>query len=249
MSDEKLEPTLSRPTSQRVTQAQFETDTFKSWARELGLPEGTYSRIHWEYVYLMRCLEDAGMLKPGKIGLGFGVGKEPTVRVMSRLGAEIVATDWRTDHWKDFYALSYEGLGIDQELQSRVRLMDVDMRDIPDEFEGSFDFVWSLCALEHLGGHAPGEEFFRNSLKCLKPGGVAVHTTELSDEPYEQPDLCLYNRDQLSQLASNCNFIGGELELDRDVANVWWDDPCINLRLGSRVTTSFGFYVRKADYV
>ena len=63
------------------------------------------------------------------------------------------------------------------------------MRDLPDDL-GSFDFIWSSCSFEHLGSLGEGERFVLEALRFLKPGGVAVHTTEsvsythLSTPPY-----------------------------------------------------------------
>ena len=41
-------------------------------------------------------------------------------------------------------------------------------------------FCWSICALEHLGSIENGLSFIENSLDTLKPGGVAIHTTEFN---------------------------------------------------------------------
>ena len=64
-------------------------------------------------------------------------------------------------------------------LRNHVKLRSVDMNSIPDDIEG-YDFTWSACAFEHLGSIDKGLEFVKNSLKCLKPGGIAVHTTEFN---------------------------------------------------------------------
>jgi hypothetical protein len=58
----------------------------------------------------------------------------------------------------------------------------VDMNDIPDTLTG-YDFCWSICALEHLGSIAQGLDFIENSLSTLRPGGLAVHTTEFNIRP------------------------------------------------------------------
>ena len=51
------------------------------------------------------------------------------------------------------------------------------MNHLPDDLRG-FDFTWSSCALEHLGTLAAGADFVVAQMDCLRPGGVAVHTTE-----------------------------------------------------------------------
>ena len=54
-----------------------------------------------------------------------------------------------------------------------------DMARLPaDLLPGGFDMVWSVCALEHLGKLDRGLAFVEAAMRCLKPGGIAVHTTE-----------------------------------------------------------------------
>jgi hypothetical protein len=60
-----------------------------------------------------------------------------------------------------------------------VALRYVDMNAIPADLQG-YDFCWSICALEHLGSIANGLAFIRNSLNTLRPGGLAIHTTEFN---------------------------------------------------------------------
>ena len=54
------------------------------------------------------------------------------------------------------------------------------MNDIPKDLHRQFDFCWSVCAFEHLGSIQKGLDFVRESVKLLKPGGIAVHTTEFN---------------------------------------------------------------------
>ena len=56
----------------------------------------------------------------------------------------------------------------------------MDRNAIDADLEGQDDLVWSASAFEHLGSFMHGLEFVINSVKCLKPGGVAVHTTEFN---------------------------------------------------------------------
>ncbi len=53
------------------------------------------------------------------------------------------------------------------------------MNAIPADLVG-FDFLWSSCALEHLGSIEAGARFVERAMDCLAPGGVAVHTTEFN---------------------------------------------------------------------
>lgn len=52
------------------------------------------------------------------------------------------------------------------------------MNAIPNSL-GKFDFLWSCCAIEHLGSLEHGMIYILDANKCLVPGGIAIHTTEL----------------------------------------------------------------------
>ena len=69
------------------------------------------------------------------------------------------------------------------------RLVDfqpVDMRSIPSTLR-VFDAGSGppACCFEHLGSPQAGLDFVLASMDCLRPGGVAVHTTEydVNDSP------------------------------------------------------------------
>jgi len=58
-----------------------------------------------------------------------------------------------------------------------------------------FDFCWSASAFEHFGSIDQGLAFIERIIECLKPGGRAVHTTELNvssndDTVAEGPPFC-----------------------------------------------------------
>ena len=53
------------------------------------------------------------------------------------------------------------------------------MNDI-STIDGQFDFVWSTGSVQHVGSIALGKAFAMASMLLLKPGGMAVHTTEFS---------------------------------------------------------------------
>jgi hypothetical protein len=64
----------------------------------------------------------------------------------------------------------------------------------------SYDFLWSSCALEHLGSLDAGIDFIESSLPLLKVGGIAVHTTEYNvssnaETVVNGPDVIYRQRD------------------------------------------------------
>lgn len=54
------------------------------------------------------------------------------------------------------------------------------MNNMPEKYNNDFDFIWSSCALEDLSALEHGIKFILNSLRMLKPGGIAVHTKEFN---------------------------------------------------------------------
>jgi hypothetical protein len=104
------------------------------------------------------------------------------------------------------------------------------MNAIPNDL-GKHDFIWSSCALEHLGSLRHGIYFILDANKCLRPGGIAIHTTEFNlssnDDTLESPAVSLYRKkdiqdlQRLIELQGNfvlpINFYEGEEELDKYV--------------------------------
>ncbi len=172
------------------TQAAIESDWAAHWCAELKIPVVFHRKV-WEYCFVMQCLYEADMLQPGRRGLGFGCGEEPTPSYFASKGIDVTATDlppemaagtgW-VDTGQHMSALDkvYHGHLCERDLFDRhVSLEYVDMNAIPATLRG-YDFCWSICALEHLGSIEKGLAFIENTLETLRPGGVSVHTTEFN---------------------------------------------------------------------
>lgn len=169
----------------------FFTDWFRGACKALKI-EPVLHRKLWEFGYVLACLEHFGKLKPGARALGFGCGSEPLPSLFAARGLSILATDlapsaqgaagWidSDQHTTDLAAICKPELVAPDVFGAQVSLRHVDMNAIPADLDGGFDICWSICALEHLGSIEQGLAFVRNSLKTLRPGGVAVHTTEFN---------------------------------------------------------------------
>lgn len=259
--------------SSLCTQEQHESPTFVAWARRMG-EEHSISRKQWEFCFIAQALHERGLLRPGARGLGFGVGKEPLPALFASLGCEIVATDIGEDYAREAgwvetnqHASTLEELNERRvcppdEFRKRVSWRVADMTDIDATLRG-FDFVWSACALEHLGSIENGIEFVVRSLDCLRPGGVAVHTTEfnLAFESFT-PDHCetvAFRRRDLAALADRLHAGGHRIVLDLDEGTLPFDRfvdlppyrrPHLRLMLFSYfyscISTSVGLIVEKA---
>jgi len=210
------------------------------------------------------------MLGPGRRGLGFAVGMEPLPAFFAGRGCEILATDLETgeaaktgwvqggQHADTRDGLNARGHCSPEEFDARVVFRFLDMRQLPDDV-GTFDFVWSSCSLEHLGSMALGERFVYESLRYLKPGGVAVHTTEynLSSNwfTYTRGHSVIFRRRDIERIARNVRRMGFSMELDLREGDLPLDrivDPPphrgevhLRLKLGRFTSTSVGMVIER----
>jgi 2-polyprenyl-3-methyl-5-hydroxy-6-metoxy-1,4-benzoquinol methylase len=170
------------------TQKAIESDWVAHWCRELRIAV-LYHRKVWELCFVLQALHETGMIRAGARGLGFGCGAEALPSYLAAHGVSITATDlvperaaesgWvQTRQHMDGPEQAFMPYLVSRaDFDRLVGLRYVDMNQIPDDLTG-FDFCWSICALEHLGSIALGLDFIENAMKTLRPGGVAVHTTE-----------------------------------------------------------------------
>jgi len=61
--------------SQLATQSQIESPVYRYWCGEMRKPP-LYIKKYWESVFILQALKENDMLRTGRRGLGFGVGKE-----------------------------------------------------------------------------------------------------------------------------------------------------------------------------
>lgn len=206
------EPSFSKPVWQLVTFRQFLDENFKRWAcHELRYQFG-FNRKLWEYAFILQALNDHGKL--GKRGLGFGVGQEPIVPVMLRHGCELLVSDLSD---ADAQAYGWEAMKFDVDQGVKLSYRFVDMNEIPPDLR-DYDFLWSCGSLEHIGGLKHGLRFVEKAMACLKPGGLAVHTTEFTltsnDETCDTPALSFYREQDIVKLADSLRKQGYDLELN-----------------------------------
>lgn len=232
-----------------ATRRELEAPSSRAAAAVMGVPF-ELSRKLWEWVTIYEEFRNLGLFRPEI--LGFGCGKEPLPAAFARLGARVLATDQPAAGAHQWLKTDQYG-GAERYGGPNLSFREVDMRQIPAEFEGKFDFLWSACALEHLGGLKMGARFVVDAMRCLKPGGYALHTTELNvSDPFstiDEPDLALYRRADLERLFEELVALG------HVVAPVDWtrkpeppgpeNRPHLAFVVGSYVTTSFFFAVQK----
>ena len=180
----------------------------------------------WEFAYIAQALRGSGMLRPGSRGLGFGCGKEPLASLFVAEGCDVLATDLASADatakgWSggEQHAASLQNVWMQDlcsrtEADARLTFRAVDMNAIPSDLDGAFDFCWSSCALEHLGSIEQGLAFIERSSRCLRPGGIGVHTTEFNTDPGETLEhgrTVLFQQRHFAQLAKRLAGKGVEM--------------------------------------
>jgi hypothetical protein len=127
---------------------------------------------------------------------------------------------------------------------------------------GSFDFMWSSCVVEHLGGYRLTDHFIIDSLQLLRPGGIAIHTTEFNIgdvvAPIETPGCTFFTKRWVERLARQISEAGGRLvplnpSRGSDMLDgvvdfppfCWKNHMKVVIESGSVLTTSVGLVVVK----
>ena len=280
-------PSITSPVSMAIrskasTQADLQSTWAAHWCHKLKVPV-TFHRKMWELVYVAQVLWQHGHLQPGRRGIGFGCGTEPLPSLFASYGVDVLVTDlapedqqgtgWTAtnQHTHSLEAAFQAHLVERSQFDRHISLRYVDMRDIPDDL-ADYDFCWSICALEHLGSIDAGLRFIENSLKTLKPGGTAVHTTEFNflseDETVDNWPTVLFLRKHFEALASKLTAAGHDVApLDFDVGQdpldlfidlppyahdwndyqkrIWPSGNHLKLSIDGFASTCFGIVVRK----
>lgn len=269
--------------SKPSTQSDMESDWAAHWHSQLQIPIVLH-RKNWEFAYVLQSLFNGGHLKNGKRGLGFGCGTEPIPSYLAAQGLFVTMTDlppedsravvWSASnqHTRTLDHARVKHLVGRDTFERQVGLRYVDMNAIPGDLV-DYDFCWSICALEHLGSIRQGLDFIRNSLHTLRPGGTAVHTTELNVHPngptIDNWPTVLFQRKHMELLAEELRREGhkiapldfhlGDRPMDRFVdlppwhdgtkgpLNEWLGDPChLKVAVDGFAATCFGVIVTKA---
>ncbi len=256
--------------SRLCTQFELESAEFDFWKEKLHEDKERYHRKVWELCFVAKTLSDSGVLKPEARGLGFAVGQEPLPSLFASLGCEIIASDMNEDeakkvgwidtnqHSNSLEALNKRGLCAPEVFRRLASFRTVDMNHIPSDLR-DFDFTWSCCSFEHVGSIDLGLQFIMNQLDCLKPGGLAVHTTEYNvssnRKTWKEGQTVLFRRRDFNRLATMLRRDGHRIELDFHTGTApidkWIDVPPysqdrhLKLQLGRYASTSIGLIVQK----
>lgn len=253
--------------SRLCTQEQFDGPLYSEWCARIKETRRLH-RKQWEFYFVAQALYERGMLAPGKVGLGFGVGREPLAALFASYGCSIVATDQGLDaaqagKWVETgqYAgeleqLNERGICDAAEFRRLVSYRTVNMNAIPADLAG-FDFVWSACSLDHLGTIERGQWFIHRAMDCLAPGGVAVHTTEFNVssnvDTLDKGAVVLFRKKDIEEVATRLGQRGCAIDLDWEIGTGSADRyvdvhpylhiPHLKVALGGYVSTSIGLII------
>ncbi|MEA3050858.1 MAG: hypothetical protein QOG84_2694 [Sphingomonadales bacterium] len=268
------------------TQDDIESAWARHWIAELGTPI-IYHRKIWELAYVLQAIWEGGHIAPGARGLGFGCGVEPIASYLASQGVAATVTDQPQERARaaGWVATNQHAGALDQafhphlveraEFDRLVRWEAVDMNAIPPSLRG-YDFCWSICAMEHLGSIDKGLAFVERAMEVLRPGGLAVHTTEFDIRPdgptWDNAGTVLFQRAHLERLASRLRSAGHRVaELDFDIGDKpldrfidvppwthempaelarWMGEPLhLKIAIGGFVMTCFGLIAVKGGDV
>lgn len=180
--------------SQAIQFKDFNSDWYKKWSivlkQENGITQAQkFHNKAWQNAIILQALDERGYLKEGNKALGFGVGVERLPSAFATLGIKVTATDQdfksgKKGGWNNGQLtrtrndLNSHGIANKKMFDKNVEFENADMTKISKSFYNKYDIIWSNCALGHLGSIDKSLKFIEESLDCLKPGGIAVHTTE-----------------------------------------------------------------------
>ena len=172
-------PTLIDPVTQVATGEQLREPVAGGWLSRLR-PKGTSGPEHWRKLYTLQALRRYGMLEEGALGLGFERTPSGMPAALAALGTRIVAA-FPTVPGAQPKAARLKADLADRApcsktvFEANVSARVTSWRRIADDLV-NFDFLWSSRANEVLYSVADAVQFVEDSMRCLRPGGIAVHT-------------------------------------------------------------------------
>jgi SAM-dependent methyltransferase len=172
-----------------------------------------FHRKQWEFGMILGALHAEAALRADSRGLSMGGGRERLLYAVARHVDRLVVTDlygggsdWeeaRTDDPRDFIE-AHMPFPVDP---ARIEARRMDMRQL-DFAPDSFDFCYSSCAIEHIGGRDDFLGHLSEAHRVLKEGGIYVLTTEFhyGPETIELPGNYLFSSTYLSELFADSPF-------------------------------------------
>jgi len=181
----------------------------EDWSRIEELADVPRHRKYWERVQLMRGLRCLGALRPDAFVLAVGAGHEPPVYELTNSVRWVFCTDLygSTGFGEADAAMLRDPDAFAIQPSNRRRLVVQHMNALDLRYEDeSFDAVFSLSSIEHVGGFDAAKTAIREMTRVLKPLGVLGIATELivNGMPhFSAPHLELFTPDTFVELLNS----------------------------------------------
>ena len=242
----------------------FRSDWFSSYADRINRAwrDRPPHRKLWEWCAISHALQERDMLRDGRLGIGFAVGKEPLPSLFAGFGVQIIATDLGLSGANLFEKSGVHAASLGDcyrphlvsknEFERLVHFQPADMRDLSNFESECADFIWSSCAMEHLGTLQAGIDYVLSTIRLLKPGGVSVNTTEFNvgseKETITSGENVVYRRCDLEELAAAVrhkrSFMAPlSLELGQHRFDLDYDEPPYSTRGGPHITLKLNGHI------
>ena len=256
-------PDLDNPVSQLCTAAQYAEPTYAEIVEAMGMYPAP-SRVLWEQAWIISVIATAGLIAPGKRGLGIETAHERIAAVAAArgVGIQAIGRGVAGTHGAEARRTQlFHPEAVDlQNFDALVRFESLEPGETGRLAGSEFDFVWSVNLPARLGSVEAAMQAFETAMAALRPGGVAAHAFTFnltSDETtWEFPDLVIVRRRDVEALAARLIAAGhavlplnthpGHAPEDERVKSEPGNTPEHRQRHGLLVSTSFGLAIRKA---
>ncbi len=259
---DRLSHPAAVPLNKLCGMAELENPEWRKAFADLDLdrPNAPFHRKAWEFTQAVYGLRKLNRLSPDAIALGIGSGHEHILYFLANKVKDVVATDL------------YEGSFADKEAsplmlahpdmfspfhyrKDHLRVLAMDATNL-NFSDASFNFVFSFSSIEHFGGHEEAIKALREIFRVLKPGGVAVISTELILNRLGKTEGFFKMRDvePVFLNATGFDLIGGNMDdrIERrflrhpmEFPYETTGKPCVVLRKGLTLFTSILVFLRK----
>jgi SAM-dependent methyltransferase len=244
----------------------------------LARKPGQIHRKDWEWTLGIIAMKRFGKLNNNNVAIGIGAGRELILFHLAHHLGHIYATDlYSGKEWAHFAPADfvenpgkYSPFPYDPKVLTALR-MDGTRLEFPSD---SFDIAFSFSSIEHFGGedHSGALKSLKEMERVLKPGGIAIVTTEYIINNKDPPDLTnqFYNErtihsrliDRLDRmkLVEPLDLTISPRTLDRGIIDasdaVKWDtsrvddafkqaNPYVVIKLGNKLITSIMLVFQK----
>ena len=188
------EPSL---TSSRLCDVrEFRMPEIRRSLAALGFEPDAIHRRHWERAAVAFLVEKFGYFDSHSAGLGLGVAREDLLYLFSNHCGRVTGIDLYLPTFRNGAGIRCEDVYAHAPFpyrKERLEVVAMDMRAL-DFSDATFDFVWSVSSVEHLGAIEDIATTFQEIERVLKRGGRAFITTEWNrlwqNPAYEPGSIC-----------------------------------------------------------